>query len=129
MTQDYVPDLTLGSKSEFLCKQVFLKLYSCVSRFFSRFFNQSTFFVQLQNAPKDEFGVTHLNLIYSEDEDKMYCFLEAPDKEAIKKHHDKFGYKCDYILEVNSTGDDQSTFFVVQQNLTHILKGNVLANY
>ena len=23
---------------------------------------------KLQNAPKDEFGVTHLNIIYSEDE-------------------------------------------------------------
>ena len=62
---------------------------------------------KLQDSPKDEFGVTHLNLIFSEDEDKMYCFLEAPDKEAIKKHHDKFGYECDYILEVDSTaGDD-----------------------
>ena len=61
---------------------------------------------KLQNSPKDEFGVTHLNLIFSEGEDKMYCFLEAPDKEAIEKHHDKFGYKCDYILEVESTSDE-----------------------
>ena len=59
-----------------------------------------------QNDPKDEFGVSILNIIYSEDEDRMYCFLEAPDKEAIKKHHEKLGYKCDYILEVNSTADD-----------------------
>ena len=61
---------------------------------------------RLQNTPKDEFGVTHLNLIFNEDEDKMYCFLEAPDKESVKKHHDKLGYKCDYIMEVNSTADD-----------------------
>ena len=60
---------------------------------------------KLQKEPKDEFGVTHLNLIYSEDEDRLYCFLEAPDKKAIKKHHDKFGYKCDYILEVDDTAD------------------------
>ncbi len=59
-----------------------------------------------QNDPKDEFGVSILNIIYSEDEDRMYCFLEAPDKEAIKRHHEKFGYKCDYILEVNSTAND-----------------------
>jgi len=59
-----------------------------------------------QNEPKDEFGVSILNIIYSEDEDRIYCFLEAPDKEAIKKHHEKFGYKCDYIMEVNSTADD-----------------------
>jgi len=61
---------------------------------------------KLQDAPKDEFGVTHLNLIYSKNDDKMYCFLEAPDKEDVKKHHDKFGYKCEYILEVDSTADD-----------------------
>ena len=61
---------------------------------------------KLQDSPKDEFGVNHLNLIFNEDEDKVYCFLEAPDKEAIKKHHDKFGYKCEYILEVESTAED-----------------------
>ncbi len=36
----------------------------------------------------------------------MYCFMDAPDKESIKKHHDKIGYKCDYILEVDSTADE-----------------------
>ncbi len=60
---------------------------------------------KLQDAPVDEFGVKHLNLIYSEDEDRMYCFLEAPNKEAVAKHHDKFGYKCEYILEVDDTAD------------------------
>ena len=60
---------------------------------------------KLQNAPKDEFGVTHLNLIFSEDEDRCYCFLEAPTKEAIEKHHHKMGFECDYILEVNSTAE------------------------
>jgi len=60
---------------------------------------------EFQNLPVDEFGVKHLNLIYSEDDDRMFCFLEAPDKEAVKKHHDKLGYKCDYILEVDDTVD------------------------
>jgi len=60
---------------------------------------------EFQNLPVDEFGVRHLNLIYSEDDDRMFCFLEAPDKEAVKKHHDKLGYKCDYILEVDDTVD------------------------
>ena len=59
-----------------------------------------------QNDPKDEFGVSILNIIYSEDEDKMYCFLDAPNKDAIEKHHEKLGYKCDYIMEVNSTAND-----------------------
>lgn len=60
---------------------------------------------QLQNTPKDEFGVTHLNLIYSEKDDRCYCFLEAPTKEDIEKHHHKLGLECDYILEVNSTAE------------------------
>ena len=58
---------------------------------------------KLQNAPKDEFGVTHLNIIYSEDEDRCYCFLDAPDKEAVAKHHSKLGYKCDFIMKVDDT--------------------------
>ena len=60
---------------------------------------------KLQKEPKDEFGVTHLNLIYSEDEDRCYCLLEAPNKESIVKHHEKLGYKCDYILPVDTTSD------------------------
>ncbi len=56
-----------------------------------------------QNEPKDEFGVSVLNIMYSEDEDRMYCLLDSPNKQAIVKHHEKLGYKCDYILEVNST--------------------------
>ncbi len=59
-----------------------------------------------QNDPKDEFGVKHLNLIYSEDEDRMYCFLEAPNKEAVEKHHQKRGYKCDFIMKVDDTVED-----------------------
>ncbi len=58
-----------------------------------------------QNEPKDEFGVSVLNVIYSEDEDKMYCLLDAPNKEAIEKHHEKLGYKCDMILEVDTTDE------------------------
>ncbi len=60
---------------------------------------------KLQNEPEDEFGVKHLNMIYNEEEDKMYCILDAPNKEAIKKHHDKLGYKCDFILEVDTTNN------------------------
>lgn len=62
---------------------------------------------ELQNAPRDEFGVTHLNLIYSEEEDRCYCFLEAPSRESVEKHHHKMGFTCDYILEVNSTAESE----------------------
>ena len=57
---------------------------------------------QLMKAPRDEFGVTHENLIYSEKENKLFCLLDAPSKEAVEKHHAKGGAKCDWILEVKS---------------------------
>lgn len=57
----------------------------------------------LQNSPEDEFGVKHINILYNISEDKGFCHLDAPNKEAVEKHHDKYGYKCDFIIEVEST--------------------------
>ena len=62
---------------------------------------------KLHDEPVDEFGVKHIDIIFSEENDRMYCFLEAPDKDAIIKHHEKFGYKCDFIMEVNSTSKNK----------------------
>lgn len=58
---------------------------------------------KLQNSPKDEFGVTHINLLYNKEEDKLCCLLDAPNKEAVEKHHAKHDYKCDWIIEVKTT--------------------------
>ncbi len=52
---------------------------------------------QAQNAAKDEFGVTHENIIYSETENKVF------NKEAVEKHHRKIGLKPDWIHEVKTT--------------------------
>ena len=57
----------------------------------------------LQNAPPDEFGVTHHDILFSESENKIYCVLDAPDAEAIHKHHAKAGIQCDFVHEVEST--------------------------
>ncbi len=43
------------------------------------------------------------NIIYSERDNKLFCLLEAPDKEAVEKHHKKMGIKCDWIHEVKTT--------------------------
>jgi hypothetical protein len=56
----------------------------------------------VQNSPRDEFGVTHENLIYNK-EDKLFCLLDVPDKEAVEKHHHKLGISCDWIMEVGTT--------------------------
>jgi hypothetical protein len=58
---------------------------------------------QLQNAPKDEFGVTHVNIMYNKEEDQAFCLLDAPNKEAVENHHAKGGIKPDWIKEVKTT--------------------------
>ena len=58
---------------------------------------------KLQQAPVDEFGITHDNILYNKEEDKFYCLLDAPDRESVEKHHHKAGVKCDWITEVKTT--------------------------
>ncbi len=59
----------------------------------------------LQSAPKDEFGIVHHDILYNEKDNKVYCVLEAPNMDAVSKHHAKAGLKCDWIHEVHSTRD------------------------
>ncbi|MFL6460371.1 MAG: nickel-binding protein [Nitrososphaeraceae archaeon] len=56
-----------------------------------------------RDAPKDEFGVTHDNILYNKEEDKFYCLLDAPSKDAVVKHHEKHGFKPEWITEVKTT--------------------------
>jgi valyl-tRNA synthetase len=56
-----------------------------------------------QYSPVDEFGFTHRNILHNEKENKLFCLLEAPDRDAIDKHHHKLGVKCDWITEVQTT--------------------------
>jgi hypothetical protein len=38
-----------------------------------------------------------------EEEDKFFCLLDAPSKDAVIKHHEKHGFKCDWVTEVKTT--------------------------
>jgi hypothetical protein len=58
---------------------------------------------KLQSAPKDEFGVTHHNILYNQGEDKVWCVLNAPSKDAGRKHHEHAGITCEWVEEVEST--------------------------
>jgi len=58
---------------------------------------------KMQQSPVDEFGIKHLNLLYNEEEDKFFCLLDAPSKEAVVEHHSKAGIKIDWITEVKTT--------------------------
>ena len=55
---------------------------------------------KIVNSPKDTFGITHLEIFYNKDEDKIYCVLDAPDEEAVWKHHESLGLKCEFITNV-----------------------------
>ena len=43
------------------------------------------------------------NMFYNKEEDRFFCLLDAPNKEAIEKHHARFGLKCEWITEVVTT--------------------------
>jgi hypothetical protein len=57
---------------------------------------------ELQVAPPDEFGVKQLNVLYNKVYDLCFCFLEAPNREAVEKHHEKYNLKCQWITEVQT---------------------------
>ncbi|MGH9984797.1 MAG: nickel-binding protein [Nitrososphaeraceae archaeon] len=56
-----------------------------------------------QDSPQDEYGVSHDTILYNKKENRLFCLLDAPDKNAVNKHHHKLGIKCDWITEVSST--------------------------
>jgi hypothetical protein len=58
---------------------------------------------ELQRSPPDEFGVKHLNILYNKAIDLCFCYLDAPDRESVEKHHEKVNLKCDWITEVETT--------------------------
>jgi hypothetical protein len=47
----------------------------------------------------DQFGVRQLEL-YHNAEGQVYCLLEAPDEEAVRKHHDALGVECGAVHRV-----------------------------
>ena len=47
----------------------------------------------------DEFGVRQVELYHNAD-GQVYCLLEAPDEEAVRKHHDALGVDCGAVHPV-----------------------------
>ena len=59
---------------------------------------------QIEISPKDEFRVvTHVNILFNPEADRVFCILDAPDKDAVEKSHQKLGIKCEWIMEVKET--------------------------
>jgi hypothetical protein len=60
---------------------------------------------ELCQSPRDEFGVSHVNLLYNYDANVCFCLLDAPDKEAVEKHHERANIICEWITEVSLASD------------------------
>jgi hypothetical protein len=56
---------------------------------------------ETRDGATDEFGVRQIELYYNAD-GKVYCLLEGPDEEAIRKHHEALDVSCGDVHEVNS---------------------------
>jgi hypothetical protein len=48
----------------------------------------------------DEFGVRQVELFHNPD-GKVYCLLEAPDADAVRKHHEALGVPCGEVHQVS----------------------------
>lgn len=49
----------------------------------------------------DEFGVRQIELFHNPD-GKVYCLLDAPDEEAVRKHHAALDVPCGDVHPVSS---------------------------
>lgn len=61
----------------------------------------------LVKDPADEFGVRHVNLFYNREASVCFCLLDAPNREAVLKHHDKVDIQCEWITEVTMATGEQ----------------------
>ena len=56
-----------------------------------------------QDLPIAEYGVKTLNIMYKREVGISFYVLEAPNRRAVEKHHEKYGIKCDWITEFQTT--------------------------
>jgi Protein of unknown function (DUF4242) len=49
----------------------------------------------------DEFGVRQLELYHNAD-GQVYCLLDGPDEESIRKHHEALDVPCGDVHQVDS---------------------------
>ena len=48
----------------------------------------------------DQFGVRQVELYHNAD-GKVYCLLEGPDADAVRKHHEALGVPCGEVHQVS----------------------------
>ena len=55
----------------------------------------------LEAGARDEFGVCQLDLYYNA-EGTVYCLLDAPDVDAVRKHHEAMGASCGDVHRIDA---------------------------
>jgi hypothetical protein len=55
---------------------------------------------EAKEAKSDDFGVQQVELFHNHD-GNVYCLLEAPDADAVRKHHEALGLPCGDVHEVS----------------------------
>ena len=55
---------------------------------------------ETREGKADEFGVRQVELFHNA-EGKVYCLLDAPDADAVRRHHAALGVECGDVHEVN----------------------------
>jgi hypothetical protein len=58
---------------------------------------------RFQESPIDEYGVKVLNIVYNREVGLSFFLLEAPNRQAVEKNHEKYGVLCNWITEVQAT--------------------------
>jgi hypothetical protein len=53
-----------------------------------------------KDVKRDEFGVAQVELFHNA-EGKVYCLLDAPNADAVRKHHEALGIDCGDVHEVS----------------------------
>jgi hypothetical protein len=54
-----------------------------------------------RDGDSDEFGVRQIELYHNAD-GKVYCLLEAPDEDAVRRHHAALDVPCGEVHQVDS---------------------------
>jgi hypothetical protein len=55
---------------------------------------------EAKERKSDEFGVRQIELFHNSD-GKVYCLLDAPDADAVRRHHAALGVPCGDVHEVS----------------------------
>ena len=53
-----------------------------------------------RNGTADEFGVRQVQLYHNAD-GQVYCLLDGPDEDAVRKHHAALGVSCGDVHRVD----------------------------